>query len=686
VSAGDAVLERVKVSSQGLDPTLARLRLEHMLAAGAWHPPGLPPAAVLCVRRLADPRPGTLSLRAGGERPPPEWERAFASALEGLLRWAARPAHEAVPANAEAVLFADQAEMMACLARDRSDGATWTRWWWRSLISSARGGPDPEITVWLERPEHASAALALLATREEAVKFAATIPAPAAIELAARVAAAFAAPALRAAILAPVEERPADRARAGPEALDPPWRQVAPAAATAPLQPEQQLMLGTLLMLRHAVGVARTRAFAAHVHRWRVAVARPRSPAWAPSASATMHAPESAPAGPVPNRAADVDVRSVNDPDAARRPGSAPRVPRPRVHWSPLRIATRAPGAPAVQEIWSDRRPPSPPAPGVGEVPQPFDGPSGTPHAQEPGRPVAPAPTPTEHARESTAESVPPPAAPAPALRAGLRSEAAAPRTSRRADGDLERRRPAEPVAAATVTRLGGLFYLVNLALYLDLYSDFTRPREPGITLNPWELVELLGARLLGRRPRDPVWALLRELAGRPRGQPVGRGFRPPRAWRVAPRWLGPFDHDGVWRWSTAGGTLRVLHPGCFTVIAVPRTTAPPNEQLRRELKRLASLSQGPARTSLPREPKRPLARWIARLGAYARARLRLALGHESPAAILLEHSARVHVTPSHVDVVLRLAELPVEIRLAGLDRDPGWIPAAGRYLAFHFE
>jgi hypothetical protein len=45
-----------------------------------------------------------------------------------------------------------------------------------------------------------------------------------------------------------------------------------------------------------------------------------------------------------------------------------------------------------------------------------------------------------------------------------------------------------------------------------------------------------------------------------------------------------------------------------------------------------------------------------------------------------------VHISPSHVDVVLSLAELPVEIRLAGLDRDPGWIPAAGRYLAFHFR
>jgi hypothetical protein len=32
------------------------------------------------------------------------------------------------------------------------------------------------------------------------------------------------------------------------------------------------------------------------------------------------------------------------------------------------------------------------------------------------------------------------------------------------------------------------------------------------------------------------------------------------------------------------------------------------------------------------------------------------------------------------------LAELPIEIRIAGLDRDPGWVPAAGRFIAFHFH
>jgi hypothetical protein len=44
-----------------------------------------------------------------------------------------------------------------------------------------------------------------------------------------------------------------------------------------------------------------------------------------------------------------------------------------------------------------------------------------------------------------------------------------------------------------------------------------------------------------------------------------------------------------------------------------------------------------------------------------------------------------VHVTETRLDVVSALADLPIEVRLAGLDRDPGHVPAAGRALFFHF-
>jgi hypothetical protein len=73
----------------------------------------------------------------------------------------------------------------------------------------------------------------------------------------------------------------------------------------------------------------------------------------------------------------------------------------------------------------------------------------------------------------------------------------------------------------------------------------------------------------------------------------------------------------------------------------------------------------------------------------YLRARLRHALGtrrDQSPGELVCRHSARVMLTPVYLDVYFDLDALPISIRLAGLDRDPGWIPAAGRQVAFHFD
>jgi hypothetical protein len=71
------------------------------------------------------------------------------------------------------------------------------------------------------------------------------------------------------------------------------------------------------------------------------------------------------------------------------------------------------------------------------------------------------------------------------------------------------------------------------------------------------------------------------------------------------------------------------------------------------------------------------------------RTRLVLALGLRDArrlAGVLLRLPARVHAGPERIDVHFALQQLPLPVRMAGLDRDPGWIPAAGRDLRFHFE
>ena len=88
-------------------------------AASLASVPGLSADAVLCVRHLSA-RIDTHALRHGGGLL--NTASRVSRQLQILASAARRPAHEVVPENAEAVLFDDPAEMLACAARDWLDG------------------------------------------------------------------------------------------------------------------------------------------------------------------------------------------------------------------------------------------------------------------------------------------------------------------------------------------------------------------------------------------------------------------------------------------------------------------------------------------------------------------------------------------------------------------------------------
>jgi hypothetical protein len=164
-------------------------------------------------------------------------------------------------------------------------------------------------------------------------------------------------------------------------------------------------------------------------------------------------------------------------------------------------------------------------------------------------------------------------------------------------------------------TALGGVFFLLGLALKEGWYGDFTRPTDRGISLDPWRMLGLLGAELLGVDPpgfdpltdlpiaEDPLWHLLEDLAG---DGPGGEEWH-------------------VWARDQAA-------------------------RLRTELAEVLEVAAADAGSRL------------------------------------IRRQARVVAGPTHVDVHLLLDELQIELRLSGLDRNPGWIPATGRVIAFHFD
>jgi hypothetical protein len=218
-------------------------------------------------------------------------------------------------------------------------------------------------------------------------------------------------------------------------------------------------------------------------------------------------------------------------------------------------------------------------------------------------------------------------------------------------------------------TKYGGVFFLLPLALYLYIYGDFTSPAEHGLELNIWDFLALISFELTdGKIEKDPLWGELASLAGRTTSQQPGVGFDPPDEWRIPPDWLEPFSEVYDARPTLANGRLITMHPAGFTVLDVADTV---NESCDPEV-------MG--------EPLDRLQRWVGWMTSYFRARLLRAQGRDDAVSLLCDRPAHVVLTLTHVDVTFSLDHHPIEIRMSGLDRDPGWIPAAGRYVSFHFR
>jgi hypothetical protein len=418
-----------------------------------------------------------------------------------------------------------------------------------------------------------------------------------------------------------------------------PWLGWAPESAAAGPQPERQALLGVGLMLHRAPEVLRDRVFADAVERWlgtRAAAAEPHppKPTAALESPVTLHL--------------RTPIEPLLNPQRPSRP------------WShAARSGTLA-------------------APGDTALPASADA-------------VAPALSlPPQEAATDQPTTTPPLLATQP------ESSALTDRPTVTAEQAMM---PADwPMIETRIdTAFGGLFYLLNLALALELYGDFTMPAHPGIALPIWDFLALAGLELLGQPIRaDPLWALLARMAGRAPEHTPGHEFAPPEDWRISPAWLAPFHVPAELRWSASADRLRVAHPAGFLLLDVARTDDA--RQLDTEMHDYGPnitcvpgsiASATGEQTALLAGHAAPLEHWLSCLMPYLRARLRRALGqlddHEI-AGLVCAYQASVCVSTARLDVLLSLADLPIAIRLAGLDRDPGWIPAAGRSVAFHFE
>ena len=162
---GTTFLRKVTVRTSEPDALAVRTQFERAMALVDLHPASLPRSAILCVRALRDCS-RRLSFRATPDFAAlNRWRQTTVAALDTLARGAARPSRGPVPATAEAVLFADETELLACLALDWCRGRFAEHWWWRGLFANR---PCPSWTAaWLEKPEFIPAAVELVAEQQE---------------------------------------------------------------------------------------------------------------------------------------------------------------------------------------------------------------------------------------------------------------------------------------------------------------------------------------------------------------------------------------------------------------------------------------------------------------------------------------------------------------------------------------
>jgi hypothetical protein len=621
---------------QGLTVQRARLRggganarrvLETALAPIDPSRIGLPRRALLIVRRLA----------AAAPLGRPGFTLAVETALRNSLARAARPARDGGGGQADSMLFDDEVELAGWLisGRVRNDPAA-ARWWWSAVLRGRppaawwraevlpRGDLLPRVIAWLAERGLADPWLAELDDSELDLALGAIVHA---------------------------------------HALDPACVEACPDGRPRRVLAKRAANVQALtVLLRRTPELVASRLFGSALRLLAVAltVRRDARQARDPGFATLLNA--------LDTRVPGSDPQLIARSPALDQPADVPSKRKPPTSKSASRRAATGPA------------PVTPSEPELEGEPGEIDAPSVDGNAIAT---VAPEATPASTPAPRSPHDPTPTKSPAPALAPDL---VLTPLPDARHARGTE---AAGQVRRATVG-FGGLFYLLNALLGLELYSDFSQPRGRNLALSPWDLLAMLGARWFGPAfAADPVSGFLADLAGRtPRRRP-GAGFVAPKTWVTPRAWLSPWGQPPTVIGWAGHRRLMLWHPAGFAIADAPRR---PGRDTRDQLAKLARRA-GLAATTIVTASRVPVRlgrgpnRWLDLLTLYLSARLSRALDVDARDApdLVCRHPAVLELSDGALDIHLALADLPLALRMVGLDRDPGWIPAVGLKPTFHF-
>lgn len=267
----------------------------------------------------------------------------------------------------------------------------------------------------------------------------------------------------------------------------------------------------------------------------------------------------------------------------------------------------------------------------------------------------------------------------------------------------------------AITTGLGGILYLLNLLESLNFPDRFAQQGHPAGNLSRWAWIELIARMLLKNQKQqfdtDPVWNLLAMLDGRKKGCIPGGSFKGSNQFRLPYGWFSSICRQcDTYRWICAGGRLLLWSSAGVLLLNIDRNDEPEYRQADDELQHY--LNAASIRSSRRRQRKllsqsstdrvpielhyhcegvsdnANLVQWLQSLMTFIRRRLAFAMdGKTSPDfAALLRCRGKLYLSATHLDLVAPLDGISLAARRAGLDRDPGWCPALGKVVLFHFE
>lgn len=693
------------------DPAL-RLAIANQLGGADLKPSGMPPSAVLVVRRLADPLPGGFTVQPGSGRPDPDWERAVQRQLEASFSNAAQPDRGRLPGNAEAIVFTDEAELLACLVSDIASGEAWQRWWWKAILKRIplSFGPSacirellcekavylPVVAGRLAEWNRAEAVFKNIEPRDSMTLLQALLAVHGFTELKTAV--------IEAAGMAPDDSlvrnsdissydrpdagdhpidsaiSPAQRAVAGSEKTESPyldfsesvhlaafWQRYLPSVRVPEvLRKEQLLLFGLSLSILKVPQLARSREFQNEVIEWwrnpdKYNYARGmRRHSAAPEAPGVKHKARTqrSEAAVKPLQRASTQEDKV---DAEQHDTLTLSALKDRKSKRSSRSADAEANAETIREQEQEK---------IREL--------------ERGGLTAEDASELSTIHPETATAVP--------------------------DIETDEEQPGTSLTGNFVhTRLGGVLYLLNLMSQLNLPGCFEQDWRLGSRLGRWAFLELMARGLVAQgHEDDPLWKVFAELDQRPSKEPPGKYFTGSSSYRLPPAWFDLLrSGEETFHWASSRGSMRLWSSQGYVLTETSGLAGDPQARAEAELRQWfvkdsrsvlcrKAYSKAPLVRPVWLEKagvSKDLVRWFSLALPFVRQYFYSILksrDHASPNQTVLKRlllcPGKLYVTATHVDFATDINNISISARMSGLDRNPGWLPEYGRVVLFHFE